>query len=66
MHEIVKVSFSCLVFFNPYISLTGLGVVHDRDNVNRLYYLLMVLPFFTLVVTQDGHNIFPYHSDFRS
>ena len=53
------------VFFLPYVSLTGLGVVYDRDHVDRLYYLLTVLPFiFTLIVAHCGHNIFSYPIDF--
>lgn len=63
MCKVVKVSFGC--FFLPYISLTGLGVVYDRDHVDRLYYLLTVLPFiFTLIVAYCGHNIFSYPIDF--
>lgn len=64
MYEMVKVSFS-FFFFNTYISLTGLGVVHDRNHVDRLHYLFTMLLFIsTLVVIHCGQNIFLYAIDF--
>lgn len=45
MYEMVEVSYSNFLFcfiLDPYISLSGLGVVHLRD-VDTLYYLLTML-----------------------
>lgn len=64
MYEMVKVSFSSCSP-PPSISLIGLGVVHDRHHVDRMYYLLTMLPLmFTLLVTHCGHNIFTCAIDF--